>query len=129
MIFFVVLILISVIINLYNGDFVNVFFGLFIFVIVYLASLFWDSLGKYGNVILVIISVGLLLGLIVAMDKIEITPEKYQEVAEIKLLFPELREQIENAIEDGEISITEKREIDKKYQKMRKEKAINDIKK
>ncbi len=121
--------LVGVLINLIYGDFINAIFGFLVVAVLYITSLFWDSLEKYGKTITVIISIGLLVGSLKVMDIIEITPKQYQKVAEIKLMFPVLSNQITKAINDGEISIMENNEINKKYQKLIKEKAINDIKK
>jgi len=123
------LFLIGVLINVIYGDFINAIFGFLVVIILYISSLFWDTLEKYGKAITVIISIGLLAGALKVMDIIEITPEQYQKVSEIKLMFPELNTKITKAIEDGEISIMENHEIDEKYKKLLKEKAINDIKK
>lgn len=121
--------LVGALINLIYGDFINAIIGFLVVVILYTSSLFWDSLEKYGKTITVIISIGLLAGALKVMDIIEITPKQYQRIAEIKSMFPVLSNQITKAIDDGEISIMENNEIDKKYQKLIKEKAINDIKK
>jgi len=128
MLLFIGLVLVGVIINLFYGDYINALYGIFIIIVVYSVSLFWDSSEKYGKLILVIISIAVLVGSLKIMDVIEITPQQYEELSIIKIKFPQLSKQIKKAIQDGDVSIMENHTINKEYQELRKEKAINDIK-